>query len=108
MRRNSPHRASLSTPLWKRNRSSIKLEHLGKKQEQRRGSEAEERGVFQFKSKMGNASSVPSKVLPLDYFHPQCRLVKEKGSDKRRSGLTDGKIASAVGKDAVLEKLQVR
>jgi hypothetical protein len=44
---------------------------------------------------------------PLDYFHPQCRLMKEKGSEKRRGTDGNSKLASAVGRDAVLEKLQV-
>lgn len=117
--RNSPHRTALSTPLWKKNRSSLKLpDSLGKAKNERRASidtaSASEKslGMFQFKTKNSAASTILSSVptslekKPLDYFHPNCRLMKEKGSDKRKAP-SDGRAASAVGKDAVLEKLQV-
>lgn len=106
------HRASssLSTPLWKRNRSSLNLGKVMK--HERRMSDADEKGMFHFKksaTSMAAAAAVASKLekKPLDYFHPQCRLMKEKGSEKRRGTDGSSKPASAVGKDAVLEKLQV-
>ena len=131
--RNSPHRATLSTPLWKRNRSTLKLPERKASNNSNTtdtntvaaASTSEKSGMmFQFKTKnsiIGTASSsiLSSSVVPpsssslerqpLDYFHPNCRLMKEKGSDsnKRKGGSLDGRVVSAVGKDAVLEKLQV-
>jgi hypothetical protein len=112
MRRNSPHRpSSLSTPLWKRNRSSVKLDpkikHEQRSSEGSTGDFCEKIGMFHFKKHAASAPSVTSlEKKPLDYFHPKCRLLKEKGTDKRRAAL-DGKVPSAVGREAVLEKLQV-
>ena len=113
---NSPHRSSLSTPLWKRNNRSLLLSSHHKSEKiksDRRGSDAtttdSEKGLFHFKKPAFTTTSTTtcttstSEKKPLHYFHPQCRLLKEKGSEKRKE-----MVASAVGKEAVLEKLQVR
>ena len=113
MKCNSPHRACLATSTWKRNKSSSKLEHVGKMKQGRKVSESndhvENPSMFLFKAKHNTSSSTHATSLekqPLDYFHPECWLLKEKGSNKCKV-TSDGKIASAVGKCAVLEKLQV-
>jgi hypothetical protein len=114
----SPHRSSLSTPIWKRNRPAIKLDSIGKiHKHERKISEGSDSNIekaismFYFKTKQSaptaHSSTTTLDKKPLDYFHPQCQLLKEKGSDKRKSA-SDSKTASAIGKEAVLEKLQVR
>jgi hypothetical protein len=114
----SPHRSSLSTPIWKRNRPAIKLDSIGKiHKHERKISEGNDSNIekaismFYFKTKQSaptaHSSTTTLDKKPLDYFHPQCQLLKEKGSDKRKSA-SDSKTASAIGKEAVLEKLQVR
>eukprot|EP00804_Cyclotella_cryptica_P011579 CCRYP_012087-RA/>CCRYP_012087-RA protein AED:0.02 eAED:0.01 QI:373/0.33/0.5/1/1/1/4/214/1413 len=113
----SPHRSPFSTPIWKKKRSENKLDTISKVQKhERKISETSDSNIekatsmFHFKTKQSaplspSSTTTPNKK-PLDYFHPQCQLLKEKGSDKRKSP-TDSKTASAIGKEAVLEKLQL-
>eukprot|EP00970_Alexandrium_tamarense_P010469 scaffold2131_cov192-Alexandrium_tamarense.AAC.6 len=120
----SPYRMKRTpaTPIWKRNRSKQHNQdatNLQKRERSEGSSVSKEDGdeksisvkraisILQHKTKSGSSvSSSPSQSnrQPVDFFHPQCQLHKEKGSDKKK--LLPDRLPSAVGKDATLEKLK--